>query len=78
MDQLNSLWEQFAEGVLSLLPLSPFREYLDYMADLPHLGVLNWFFPFRGVLVITGTWLTAVGLFYGYSVVMRWIKIIGD
>lgn len=77
MDTLTTLWDGLADGLLKLLPLSPFREYLDYMADIPYLGVLNWFFPFRGVLVITGTWLTVVGLYYGYSAVMRWIKIIG-
>lgn len=77
MDTLSSLWDSLSDGLFSLLPLSPFRVYIHAIENLPYLGVLNWFFPFRGALIITGSWLTVVGLFFGYSCVMRWIKVIG-
>ena len=78
MDTLSSLWDAFAESVLKVLPLSPFRQYLTYFAGWEYLGWLNWFFPFKAIFAILRTWLTAVGVYYGWSVVLRWIKIIGD
>ena len=70
------------EGILNLiygvLPLSPFQPYLDQMSGLPYLGYLNWFFPIGDAIVITATWLTAIGVYYTYMGVLRWIKAIGD
>lgn len=76
-----SLGEAFSgwiDELVQLLPTSPFRPFLSQFAELPYLGWLNWFFPVRGALAVTAAWLVAVGLFYLYSVIMRWIKLIGD
>lgn len=66
------------QKILELLPTSPFREFLDQFGDIPYLGILNWFFPVRGVLTVMAAWLAAIALFLLYSVIMRWVKIIGD
>ena len=73
MDQLQSLWEAFSSDVLSLLPLSPFREYLDYFAGWEYLGYVNWFFPFRACVTILVGWTTAIGIYFAWSVVLRWL-----
>lgn len=78
MDTLSSLWEQFGEMVVEVLPVSPFRQFLDSFAEIPYLGYLNWFVPVKGILVVMGSWLVAVGLYYLYSIIMRWLKVIGD
>ncbi len=73
---MKEILDKFLAGVLKLLPLSPFAPYIDQLSALPFLGYLNWFIPV-GTLVGIGTaWLTAIGLYYLYSVVMRWIKLI--
>lgn len=66
------------QKILEVLPTSPFRDFLDNFKNVPYLGYLNWFFPVRGVLTVMAAWLTAVSLFLLYSIIMRWVKIIGD
>lgn len=78
MDMLSALWNAFADGLKEVLPLSPFRDFLGQFANVPYLGYLNWFVPVKDILVVMTAWLTAIGLFYLYSVVMRWLKVIGD
>ena len=51
---------------------------IDQLGSLPYLGWLNWLFPVGDCLTIMLVWLGAVGLFYLYSIVMRWLKVIGD
>ena len=75
---LDTVFTSLLESLKAVLPLSPFKEFLSTFAGIPALGYLNWFFPVRECLGIMSVWLTAVGLFYMYSIVMRWIKVIGD
>lgn len=76
--ELEKLFNAFAQKLLKVLPLSPFSQFLDNFSSLPYLGWLNWFFPVGDCLVVMLAWLGAVGLFYLYSIVMRWVKMIGD
>lgn len=74
----ETVFEAFSEKLLDLLPLSPFQEFISRFSSLPYLGWLNWFFPVGDCLVVILAWLGAVGLFYLYSILMRWLKMIGD
>lgn len=80
MDTFNSLFGQFAEKLIQVLPISPFSPFLDEMETklVPYLGWLNWVFPINVFLEIGSAWLTAIAVFYLYSAVARWVKIIGD
>ena len=64
--------------VYQVLPLSPFQPYIAELSGLPYLGYLNWFFPIGTALKITATWLTVIGTWYTWQVLLRWLKIIGD
>lgn len=70
----------FKDALVSVLPASPFVSFINEFEalDPEWLGWLNWFVPVKGILAITATWLTAVAAFYIYSIVMRWVKMIGD
>lgn len=74
------LMTKFKDAVIALLPLSPFTEHIRNLEALnpEWLGWLNWFIPVKQILIVTSSWLGAVALFYIYSVIMRWIKLIGD
>lgn len=78
MDMMSGIFSAFAEALTKVLPLSPFQQFIQNFRDLPYLGWLNWFFPVGDCLVVMLAWLGAVGLFYLYSIVMRWLKVIGD
>lgn len=66
------------DQIVEVLPASPFADAISRFANLPWLGTLNWFFPVRECLTVMAAWLAAVALFYLYSVIMRWVKLIGD
>ena len=76
--EFEALFNSWGEKILNLLPLSPFQEFIEQFRELPYLGWLNWFFPVGDCLTVMVVWLGAVGLFYLYSIVMRWLKMIGD
>ena len=76
--EFETVFDLFAEALTKVLPLSPFQQFIDQFRALPYLGWLNWFFPVGACLTVMAAWLVAVGLFYLYSILMRWLKIIGD
>ena len=71
-----SIVNKFLDTVMRLLPTSPFIRYIDALATLPYLKYLNWFIPVPSLIVIGQAWLTAIALYYIYSIVLRWIKAI--
>ncbi len=73
---MKEILDKFLSGFLSILPLSPFTEAINSIASLPFLGYLNWFLPVGTFLKIGALWLTAIGVYYAYSVIARWIKLI--
>lgn len=72
-----SIVSDFLDAVLALLPTSPFTRYINALDDLPYLSYLNWFVPVTTFIAIGQAWLTAIALFYVYSIILRWIKAIG-
>ena len=75
---LENAFDGLLQGLMSLLPTSPFQQFIMEFSALPFLGYLNWFFPVGKCLVVMLAWLGAIALFYAYSVIMRWVKLIGD
>lgn len=64
------------DWVLKLLPTSPFAAYIDALENIPFLAYLNYFLPISTFVAIGEAWLVAVGLFYLYSIILRWIRAI--
>lgn len=78
MENMDSLIGGFGSWIYEILPLSPFQPYIEQFAALPFLGYLNWFFPIGPALTVMGVWLTVITTYYLYSVILRWLKVIGD
>lgn len=76
MADMSSFLDKFLDALLSLFPLSPFTEVINSIEKLPYLGYLNWFIPVSEILSISTAWLTAVAVYYLYSVIARWVKLI--
>ena len=57
--------------VFTLLPTSPFRQFITLFGDIPYLNYLNWFVPISDFAVIFEVWLSIVVVYYGYLFVLR-------
>ena len=76
MSFLKEIVTTFLDWVLKLLPTSPFTQFIEACSAMPYLGWLNWFVPVGQIIAVGEAWLFAIGLFYMYSIVLRWIKAI--
>lgn len=76
MDSLSSLWSSIGSSAVNALPLSPFRGVIQQMQGLPALAWLNWFIPVTWILNTMSVWLGAITIYYIYSVMLRWVKVI--
>ncbi len=78
LDTLSEALISFAVGVVNLFPPSPFS-VLDELSKselYEWLRMVNWFVPVNSFVSILETWLVAVGVYYVYQIVLRWIKVI--
>lgn len=76
MLDMKNILDKFLQAVLSLFPLSPFREVIQELGSLPYLGYINWFVPIGDFVKIGTVWLTAIAAYYAWSIIARWIKLI--
>lgn len=73
---MKDMLDKFLAAIISVLPLSPFADAIDSLEQLPYLGYINYFIPVGTCIKIGEAWLAAIALFYLYSVLARWIKLI--
>lgn len=76
MSDMKNLLDRFLQAVLSLFPLSPFREVTEELGNLPYLGYINWFVPIGDFVKIGTVWLAAIAAYYAWSIIARWIRLI--
>ena len=75
---INWLFEILAQvlsWVVNLLPNSPFTA-ISNTPIAPYLGFINWFIPFDFVITTLTLWLSAIAIYYVYSVILRWVKAV--
>jgi len=65
-----------ASLVITLLPASPFSQFNNLIASFPALGYIAYFVPIPQIISILQAWLLAITTYYGYMLVMRYIKLI--
>lgn len=74
-DILNWLQEK-ASFLIQFLPTSPFRRAIDLIGNIPYIEYINWFIPISDIVMILMWWGTAIGVYYAYMIILRWIKAI--
>jgi len=78
LEALKSLLDYVAAIILSILPDSPFQPFINQLETAGWVKALNWVIPV-GTFITAGTaWLTAIGVFYAYQMILRWAKAVGD
>lgn len=70
------IFENIFEFCLSLLPLSPFKPFIDKIVDVPFVGYLNFFIPISDFILMLTAWGSAVAIFYSVSLVLRFVRSI--
>lgn len=72
---LGGLLNDVLGWVLFMLPDSPFV-YISKSPLAPYIAYINWFVPVDFILSVLVAWLAAIGIYYAYQVILRWIKAI--
>lgn len=62
--------------IFSILPNSPFLKLSNNFGISEYMPYLSWLLPIKFMIGILAVWLSAMSIYYIYSVVMRWIKLI--
>ena len=76
--KLNSFLDSIVAVILTLLPDDPFKSFIDNIAISPYLSTINWIIPVGTFVTIATAWVTAIGVFYVYQLVLRWAKVVSD
>jgi hypothetical protein len=79
IDLINFLLDGTAEAItwiIGLLPQSPAVNWLHNKPELVVLSHITWFIPFPTMLLHFAAILTAVGAYYLYRVIARWLKVV--
>ena len=72
------LFSKVLSLILGVLPDSPFSSLvMTYDLSISkYISYLAWLIPIGQIVSITTVWLTCMIIYFGYSIVMRWIKLI--
>lgn len=62
--------------ILGVLPGSPFG-FLMSIDFSGYTGLLTWLIPIGAIIATFEAWLAAILIYYGYQIVMRWVKMLG-
>lgn len=74
--QIGNFFQTCFNGILSILPDSPFV-MLDKIPGIDKiLAYVNYFIPFNFAVATLTLWLVAIGLYYLWQLLLRWIKAI--
>lgn len=66
---------ELISAIFILLPSSPFKDVsLGPISNF--LGYLNYLLPITEIVSILTLWGSAIGLYYLYQIVLRWLKVV--
>ncbi len=73
---INDIFNNIFQMILMVLPNSPFKgislpSELDFF-----MGVINYYIPFQGMVNLAFTWISCIGIYYVYQLIMRKISAI--
>lgn len=75
MSEMQELFQQLGNGIQQFLPTSPFRQFI-HGVEKYDFGWLNWLCPVERIIEVLVAWCITIGVFYGYQIVLRWLKVI--
>lgn len=76
IDSINGVFNQVFQFILFLLPDSPFKNFSFPPEIESFLGYLNYYVPFTEMVAIGLIWILAVGVYFGYQLILRFISAV--
>ena len=73
---MGAVSQKIVAFLSKVLPLSPFRGFIDSIGSFEYLSWLNWFFPVGECIAVLAAWVATIGIYYTYMVLLRWVKAI--
>ncbi len=64
------------QAIIMLLPESPFNNFSFPPEIEMFLGYLNYYVPFSTMVTIGFAWISCVGIYYGYQLILRLLQAV--
>lgn len=74
-DWLGGALNDILGWVLGVLPDSPFK-LISKSPIVEYLPYINYFIDVRFIVNTLALWVTCIGIYYGYSIILRFIKAV--
>lgn len=76
LETIRGIFLTLWSAIINFLPGSPFQAIIGNLSGVPYMAELNWFVPVHEFIIVIEVWLTAVALYYMYSAIMRFIRLL--
>ena len=73
---LNWIQDKGSWLIQNFLPRSPFRQVIDRLGEIPYVREIAWFVPIDEIVLLLMYWTSAILIYYGYQLILRWVKAI--
>ncbi len=72
---ISGAFETIVDAVFNVLPKSPIVYLTRNTAAAKYLGYINYFIPIYSWIALLENWLVAVGIYYSFKILLKWIKL---
>lgn len=83
MDPFIAMFNWIIDGIaesinwlVGILPVSPTSSFANSVPENLILGHITWFIPYPTMLLHFTAILTAIGAYYIYRIIARWLKVV--
>lgn len=79
LEWLDTLLDKFSDFLKQILPTDPFSNFISQLESsslTEYMGYINYFFPVGFFLDCLSAFLVALGLYYLYVIILRWLKAV--
>lgn len=75
LEWISGAFSAIVNAVFDILPKSPIV-YLEKNNTIStYLGYVNYFIPVYLWISVLQAWLTSIGIYYCYKIILKWIKM---
>lgn len=76
IDELQAGFNQILIWLCHYLPMSPFRGFIQQLANYPYLKYLNWLFPVTEAIVVLEGYLAILVTWWSFRRIIKFGKLL--